>query len=267
MKGRTRTRKQLTLNSLAIYTCKIKNGGCAKTSLLGNKICLRKGETHPGAKRSTALSCLTVKRVITAADIPASGELRIATGSIVTPSARDLARDRAVKITEVAPDQIDTTTPPEKIVALGSDHGGFVLKERLKPILEEFALTIQDIGVHEEKPADYPDIARQVAELVANGQASRGIIIDGAGIGSCIVANKFPGIRAALCYDRASARNSREHNDSNVLTLGGRLLTATQAEDVLRVWLTTPFVGGRHAARVQKIIDIEKAIKNWTPPS
>jgi ribose 5-phosphate isomerase B len=93
------------------------------------------------------------------------------------------------------------------------------------------------------------------------------VILDGAGIGSCIVANKFPGIRAALCYDKASARNSREHNDSNVLTLGGRLLTRSQAEEVLRVWLTTPFAGGRHAARVEKIAEIEKATKNWTPPS
>ncbi|HEY6390337.1 MAG TPA: RpiB/LacA/LacB family sugar-phosphate isomerase, partial [Bryobacteraceae bacterium] len=117
------------------------------------------------------------------------------------------------------------------------------------------------------KPADYPDIARQVAELVARGDAARGVIIDGAGIGSCIVANKFPGVRAALCYDKASARNSREHNDSNILTLGGRLLTSTQAEDVLRVWLSTPFAGGRHAARVQKIAEIEKALRNWTPRS
>jgi len=96
------------------------------------------------------------------------------------------------------------------------------------------------LGVHEEKPADYPDIARQVAEIVARGQAARGVIIDGAGIGSAIVANKFQASAAALCYDKASARNSREHNDSNVLTLGGRLLTASLAEDVLRVWLTTP---------------------------
>jgi ribose 5-phosphate isomerase B len=123
------------------------------------------------------------------------------------------------------------------------------------------------VGVHAEKPADYPDIARQVAEMVARGEAARGVIIDGAGIGSAIVANKFPGIRAALCYDKASARNSREHNDSNVLTLGGRLLTDSLAEDVLRVWLTTPFAGGRHAARIQKITEIEKALKNWTPRS
>jgi ribose 5-phosphate isomerase B len=208
-----------------------------------------------------------VKQLITLADVPDSGELRVAPGAIITPSARDLAKDRGIKIVEVPADQISTTAPPEKIVALGSDHGGFALKEKLKPIFEEHGLHINDIGVHEEKPADYPDIARQVAELVACGDAARGVIIDGAGIGSCIVANKFPGVRAALCYDKASARNSREHNDSNILTLGGRLLTATQAEDVLRVWLSNPFGGGRHAARVQKITEIEKALRNWTPRS
>ena len=208
-----------------------------------------------------------MKQVIIAADVPASGELKIAAGAIVTPSARDLARDRGVKIVEIPEDQIDRSAPPEKIIAIGSDHGGFELKEKLKPILEEFGLHVKDVGVHEQKPVDYPDIAREVAEIVARGEALRGVIMDGAGIGSAIVANKFPGIRAALCYDKASARNSREHNDSNVLTLGGRLLTSTQAEDVLRVWLTTPFAGGRHAARVQKITEVEKATKNWTPRS
>ena len=208
-----------------------------------------------------------MRQVITESDIPESGDLRIASGSIVTPSARDLATDRGVKLVEVPVDQLDTTVPPARIVAIGSDHGGFALKQKLKPIFEELNLHIQDVGVHEEKPADYPDIAGQVAEIVARGEASRGVIIDGAGIGSAIVANKFPGIRAALCYDKATARNSREHNDSNVLTLGGRLLTESLAEDVLRVWLTTPFGGGRHAARVQKIAEIEKAVRNWTPRS
>jgi ribose 5-phosphate isomerase B len=208
-----------------------------------------------------------VKQVIIAADVPTSGELRIATGTIVTPSARDLARDRGVEIVEVPADQIDNSVPLDKTIAVGADHGGFALKEKLKPIFEELGLHVKDIGVYEEKPVDYPDIARQVAEIVARGEALRGVIIDGAGIGSSIVANKFPGIRAALCYDKASARNSREHNDSNVLALGGRLLTQSQAEDVLRVWLATPFAGGRHTARVQKIIEIEKATRNWTPRS
>jgi ribose 5-phosphate isomerase B len=208
-----------------------------------------------------------VRKVITEADVPETGEFKIAAGSIITPSARDLAKDRGVKLVEVSAEELNSSASPAQTVALGSDHGGFGLKEKLKPIFKELALDIHDVGVHEEKPADYPDIARQVAEIVARGQAARGVIIDGAGIGSAIVANKFPGIRAALCYDKASARNRREHNDSNVLTLGGRLLTASLAEDVLRVWLTTPFAGGRHAARIQKITEIEKAVKNWTPLS
>ena len=208
-----------------------------------------------------------MKNLITLADVPLSGDLTVAKGTIVTPSARDLAKDRGVRIVEVPAEQIVVVAAPEKTVAVGADHGGFQLKEKLKGIFLELGLRVNDVGVHEEKSVDYPDIARAVAELVARGSASRGVIIDGAGIGSCIVANKFPGIRAALCYDKASARNSREHNDSNVLTLGGRLLTQSQAEDVLRVWLTTPFGCGRHAARIQKITEIEKALKNWTPQS
>jgi len=207
-----------------------------------------------------------VRKVITQSDIPRDGELQVPSGAIITPSARDLAKERGVKIVEVSADHV-TKAAPEKIVALGSDHGGFALKEKLKPIFEECGVTVHDLGTHDEKPVDYPDIARQVAEMVARGEAHRGVIIDGAGIGSAIVANKFPGIRAALCYDKASARNSREHNDSNVLTLGGRLLTWSQAEEVLRTWLSTPFGGGRHAARVEKIREIEKAVRNWTPRS
>ncbi len=199
-----------------------------------------------------------LKRVITAQDIPSGGEFRIPAGSIVTPSARELAASRGVRIIEVAADQIVAIVAPERTIAIGADHGGFRLKQILKTLLDSLNLEIRDVGVHEEKPADYPDIALQVAELVASGAAARGIIIDGAGIGSSIAANKVPGIRAALCYDKASARNSREHNDSNVLTLGARLLTETQAEDVLRTWIATPFAGGRHQARVQKILDIER---------
>src|SRR6266851_1136595 len=199
-----------------------------------------------------------MRPVITHQDIPASGELQVATGTVITPSARDAAAERGVKIVVLPADQIHSLAPPAKTIAIGADHGGFRLKEQLKPVLTELGLSIRDVGVAEEKPADYPDIAQQVAELVTSGVALRGVIIDGAGIGSAMAANKVPGVRAALCYDKASARNSREHNDSNVLTLGGRLLTTTQAEEVLRVWLSTPFAGGRHAARLQKIAEIEQ---------
>jgi ribose 5-phosphate isomerase B len=203
--------------------------------------------------------------VITAQDVPAGGELRVPVGTIVTSSARELAASRGVRILELPEDQLSALAPPDRTVAIGSDHGGYRLKEALKPLLESLGLEARDIGVNEEKPADYPDIAHQVAKLVNSGIATRGVIIDGAGIGSCMAANKVPGIRAALCYDKASARNGREHNDSNVLTLGARLLTQTQAEDVLRTWLETPYAGGRHQARVQKIMDIEQQYSRKGP--
>jgi ribose 5-phosphate isomerase B len=199
-----------------------------------------------------------MKRVITAQDVPDSGELKVPAGTIVTPSAREIAAARSVRIVEVSEDQLSIIAPAAKTVAIGADHGGFPLKEALKPLIESLGLSVRDVGVYEEKTADYPDLALKVAELVASGAAARGVVIDGAGIGSSIAANKVPGVRAALCYDKASARNSREHNDSNVLTLGAKLLTQGQAEDVLRTWLGTSFAGGRHQARVQKILDIEQ---------
>jgi ribose 5-phosphate isomerase B len=199
-----------------------------------------------------------MKRVITAVDVPASGELRVPIGTLITPSAHEVAAGRGVRIVELPEDQLSALAPPERTLAIGADHGGFRLKEALKPLTEGLGFELRDVGVYDEKPADYPDLALKVAELVAAGTAARGVIIDGAGIGSSIAANKVPGVRAALCYDKASARNSREHNDSNVLTLGARLLTETQAEEVLRTWLATSFAGGRHQGRVQKIIDIEQ---------
>jgi ribose 5-phosphate isomerase B len=206
-----------------------------------------------------------MKAVITERDVPLSGDLTVAAGTIITPSARDLARNRGVKIVEVAPDQYRPSPPPSKVVAIGSDHGGFRMKEALKPLIAELGLLAHDVGVDEEKPVDYPDIAEKVGQAILAKTASRGVIIDGAGIGSAMAANKMPGIRATLCYDRASARNSREHNDSNVLTMGGRLLTQSQAEEVLRTWLSTPFAGGRHSGRLDKISGIEQRYANWKP--
>jgi ribose 5-phosphate isomerase B len=199
-----------------------------------------------------------MKRVITAQDVPASGEVRVPVGTIVTSSALEVAASRGVRILEVPDDQLSALSAPDRTIAIGADHGGYRLKEALKTLLESLGLEPRDVGVYDEKAADYPDIAHKVAELVASGRATRGVVIDGAGIGSCMAANKVPGIRAALCYDKASARNGREHNDANVLTLGARLLTQTQAEEVLRTWLDTPFAGGRHQARVDKIMQIER---------
>jgi len=198
-----------------------------------------------------------MKQVITAHDVPPGGDFRVVRGAIVTPSARELIASRGVRLLEVSQEEMPAA-PPERLIVLGADHGGYRLKEALKPVLASLSIEVRDVGVADETPVDYPDIALQVAELVVSGAATRGIVIDGAGIGSAIAANKVPGIRAALCYDKASARNSREHNDANVLTLGARLLTASQAEDVVRTWIATPFAGGRHEARIQKIRDIEQ---------
>lgn len=145
-----------------------------------------------------------------------------------------------------------------KVVALGADHGGFELKESLKSTLSELGLDVNDVGTFSKAAVDYPDYAGEVAKSVANGKAWRGIMIDGAGIGSCIVANKVPGIRAGMAYDYSSAVNSREHNDTNVLTLGAGLIGTNLARQIVKVWLTTEFGGGRHQARIEKITAVEK---------
>jgi ribose 5-phosphate isomerase B len=205
-----------------------------------------------------------VRQFITEADVPKEGSLRVVKGTRFTHAALELIRAREVCVEEVNEHAPGLEKGADRTVAVGSDHGGFHMKERLKPTLEELGWAVADIGVFEEKPADYPDIAHEVARRVAEGKAALGVIVDGAGIGSAMAANKVPGVRAALCYDRASARNSREHNHANVLTLGGRLLTESQAEEVLRTWLATPFGGGRHQGRIDKITEIERRYSTWT---
>ncbi len=143
-------------------------------------------------------------------------------------------------------------------IAIGADHRGQELKERLVSFLEEKGHRVRDHSRRSDGSTDYPDIAEAVARDVASGGAWRGIVIDGAGIGSCMAANKVPGARAALCYNHATARNSREHNNANVLTLGSGLTGPAMAESVVEIWLDTPFAGGRHARRVDKITAIER---------
>ena len=143
-------------------------------------------------------------------------------------------------------------------VALGADHGGYALKEALKEFLTGLGYHVVDCGTHSTEPVDYPDLAFAVARLVSSGEAWRGILVDGAGIGSAIAANKVPGVRAALCYDHATALNSREHNDANVLTLGAGLIGPNLAKQIAETWLSTEFGGGRHQRRVDKIVDIER---------
>ncbi len=142
-------------------------------------------------------------------------------------------------------------------IAIGADHGGYALKEKLAAYLREQGYAVRDCGTFGPESVDYPDFAHAVARLVADGVCQWGIIIDGAGIGSCMAANKVPGVRAALCYDISTARNSREHNHANVLTLGAGLIGENLARQIVDAWLATPWGPGRHARRVAKIMDIE----------
>lgn len=141
----------------------------------------------------------------------------------------------------------------ERRVAIGSDHGGFELKERLRVLLKEKGYGVLDVGCHKKEPCDYPDFAKAVAQAVLRGDCAQGIMIDGAGIGSSMACNRFPGIRAALCYDMKTIQNSRAHNNANVLTLGATANPTEVVEAMVLCWLTTPFEGGRHQKRVDKI--------------
>jgi len=224
-------------------------------------------EPDPSAAASARPQPARVGPAITEADVlavPPGGRLSVSPESMVTPLARDAARDRGV-VLELMPGSAQEARPVRstanvgsRVVALGADHGGYALKEDLKAYLGELGYAVIDCGTGSSEPVDYPDLAYAVARLVADGRAWRGIVVDGAGIGSCMAANKVPGVRAAMCYDHATAVNSREHNDANVLTLGGGLLGRNLARDIVKTWLGTEFGGGRHSRRVDKIMDIER---------
>jgi ribose 5-phosphate isomerase B len=152
----------------------------------------------------------------------------------------------------------DRSGAPSAEVAVGADHGGYRLKERIVADLRERGLEVHDCGTDSTESVDYPDFAHSVARLVADGACRSGIVVDGAGIGSCMAANKVPGIRAATCWDLSSARNSREHNHANVLALGAGLIGESLALEIVQAWLSTPWGGDRHARRVEKIAEIER---------
>ena len=151
-------------------------------------------------------------------------------------------------------------------VVIGSDHGGYHLKEFVKSLLQSKGYEILDFGTFSEDSVDYPEFAAKVAKAIISKEAERGILICGTGIGMSIVANKFPGIRAALCHDTYTAKMSRLHNNANILVLGGRILTKEMAKEIVDVWFSYEFEGGRHERRLQKIEEIERAILERRDP-
>ena len=196
------------------------------------------------------------KRVITEAEISgakARDTIRIDEKALVTPLAADLARERGVKI-----ERVRRTAAKRLRLALGADHGGFEMKELLKKLLAELGHEFQDFGTDSTEPVDYPDFAHLVARAVSRKTCDLGIVLDGAGIGSCMVANKVPGVRAAMCYNEATASNSREHNGANVLTLGAKMISDETMRQVVKAWLSTELTEERHQKRVKKIDDVER---------
>ncbi len=210
-----------------------------------------------------------MKKMITENDVILAWKARkvkifVTEDGIITPAALDAARVRNIEIIRgedcrsAAGSGVErfSDNKSEKIV-IGSDHGGFELKKNLRAMLEERGYEVEDVGTFSTDSVDYPDLAHLVAQKVACDLTLVGIIIDGAGVGSAMAANKVPGIRAAACYDTCTARNSREHNFANVLTLGSRVIGIDIAEQIVVTWLNTGYGAERHKRRVDKIMQIE----------
>ena len=234
---------------------------------------------------SCATMATTRRPLITERDVRAAARAGQASldvrGATVTPSAADAARLLHVTLDGLpgprkaavsparakhdgkpagqAPPATATPAKAMKRIVLGADHGGVAMKDAVLAALRDLGHTIEDVGTFGSEAVDYPDFAVAVARAVATGRADLGIMIDGAGIGSCMVANKVAGIRAALCHDVTTAANAREHNDANVLTLGGTLIGNRLALEIVRVFLGTGFGGGRHEGRVAKIRALDAA--------
>jgi ribose 5-phosphate isomerase B len=198
------------------------------------------------------------KMVITEDDVRGLEEgarLRIAEGARLTALAADLVRERRIELVRRTPRR---GSREKRRIAVGADHGGFPMKEELKAFLAEQGHRVHDFGTNSEEAVDYPDFAHAVARAVSDGQADLGIVIDGAGVGSAMTANKVPGVRAAACYSVAVAKNSREHNGANVLTLGSKTITSEEMREIVAAWLSTELSEERHRKRVAKIVAVER---------
>jgi len=201
--------------------------------------------------------------IITESDarVLAPGEtVMLARGGHITPLARDTLKERGIAVLEhgVAPDEAQLAPPADvRRLAIASDHTGIDLRRALLSFLRGRGLAVYDLGTDGPEPVDYPDVAASVARMVARGEADAGIVIDGAGIGSAIAANKIHGVRAAMAASDTVARYSREHNGANVLTLGATLVSADEARMIVSTWLATPMREPRYIRRLAKIRDLE----------
>jgi ribose 5-phosphate isomerase B len=203
------------------------------------------------------------RKVLTEQDVksvPPGSPCYVEHGTILTPLAREIALQRQNTIVECkSGEDLAELKSHERQIAIGADHNGWALKEQLKTFLQDNHYWIADCGTHSPEEVDTLDLTVQVASRVKEGKARWGIMIDGTGIGSCMVSNKVPGIRAAHCYDRFTAKSSREHTDSNLLTLGGLVVSFELAASITMTWLSTPFGKGEgHRSQVGKIREVEQ---------
>ena len=219
-------------------------------------------KTSSPAPSSTAGPAVTrdesAKLVITEDDVRGlerGSVLRIGESSRLTPLAADIVNERGIEIVRRVP---RSGLTQKRTVAIGADHGGYPMKEELKGFLAGLGHRVHDFGTNSESAVDYPDFAHAVARAVADGTAEVGIVIDGAGVGSAMTANKVPGVRAAACYSVEVARNSRQHNGANVLTLGSKTISSGEMRDIVKAWLGTELTEDRHRKRVGKIDAIER---------
>jgi len=218
--------------------------------------------TSPALPRPAVTRDESAKLVITeddVRDLERDAVLRIAENARLTPLAADIVNDRGIEIVRRVP---RSGSKQQKTIAVGADHGGYAMKEELKALLTELGHRVHDFGTNSESAVDYPDFAHAVACAVADGFADVGIMIDGAGVGSAMTANKVPGVRAAACYSVNVARNSREHNDANVLTLGSKTISSGEMREIVRAWLSTEITEDRHRKRVGKIEAIERQYRH-----
>jgi ribose 5-phosphate isomerase B len=213
---------------------------------------VRATEAETAARDESSKSIITEADV---RDLPEGSRLRVAEGARLTPLAADIVRERRI---ELVRRQSRRGSRAHKAVAVGADHGGYKMKEELKTLLAELGHQVRDFGTDSTDAVDYPDFAHAVARAVSEGAADLGIVIDGAGVGSAMTANKVPGVRAAACYSEKVARNSREHNDANVLTLGSATITSEEMRAIVSVWLSTEISEDRHKKRVAKIEAVER---------
>ena len=229
----------------------------------------------PAGSGGPAVTRASGERAVTEADLidsPIGGTVHVPAGTLITPAAREWALFRRIELVQedapgaslpapsVHPPPGGMIVAPSRRLAIGADHGGFEMKEALRPFIQSLGFTVEDCGPRSTDAVDYPDFARAVAQRISDGACRWGVMIDGAGIGSCMAANKVPGVLAAHCYDLSTATNAREHNDANYLTLGAGLTGLNLAKQIVKTFLRTAHGGGRHAKRVDKIRGLDNSL-------